>query len=200
MEQQRTTYKPTQIAALGLAVIAISGCAEMGSLGKYAWEKTENVADFLYKPVASLLRETPEQAYVFDDTTDYDIEFFAESDVSTIAPYTPVNETHSDIKFSTQNYAIDIFETQTVYAGDEVDYADNDLNYFDQDDSLEISGTSFVKIGGGSNMQDWMNCETEAGGYMTWKNDEYVISQDFEICMRINGYVLEDDLKSQDAF
>lgn len=197
MKQRRTTYGPAHIATLGIAIIALSGCAEMGSLGKYAWKKTENVAGFLYKPVASLLRETPEQTYVFDNTADYDVQLFAESDVSTQQSYAPVNDLNSGMDFTSQDYGIEVFDTQTVYAGDEVDYAENDLDYFDQDDSLDISGTSFVKIGGGSNMQDWMNCEVESGGYMTWENDEYVISQDFEICMRMNGYVLEKELDRQ---
>lgn len=204
MKHKRTTTRPAQIVTAGLAIIALSGCAELGSIGKYAWQQTETAAEFLYKPVASLLRETPEQAYAFDDSTDqtvtdYNVKVFQEPASQETYAFLEQNDT-SHQSFNTEMYSGEAFDTQTVYAESidmGYDTASNDFNDFGSDDSLDVSDISFIKIGGGSDMQDWMNCEAEVGGYMSWENGENVVSQDFEICMRMNGYILEKDLDKQ---
>lgn len=199
MSQKPTNTRPAQIVTVGLAIIALSGCAELGSLGQFAWKQTETAAEFLYKPFNSLLRDTPEQAYVFDNNENYNAESLDAAEATETyallereAPQSPA--------FNTQFYAGEAFDTQTVYAEESdagSDFANNDTNDYTSDDSLDVSDTSFIKIGGGSDMQDWMNCETQSGGYMSWENGEHIVSQDFEICMRMIGYVLEKDLDKQ---
>ncbi|MDA8708604.1 hypothetical protein N9M10_04445, partial [Hellea sp.] len=52
---------------------------------------------------------------------------------------------------------------------------------------------SFVKMGGGSDMQDWASCEAQAGGFVTVVQGGYLIDPAFESCMRSKGYKPESE-------
>ncbi|MDB2439639.1 hypothetical protein N9W89_13080 [Hellea sp.] len=52
---------------------------------------------------------------------------------------------------------------------------------------------SFVKMGGGSDMQDWASCEAQAGGFVTVVQGGYIIDSGFESCMRSKGYKPESE-------
>jgi len=56
---------------------------------------------------------------------------------------------------------------------------------------------SFVKMGGGSDMQDWATCEVQAGGFVTVVQGGYLINPGFESCMRTKGYKPESEVADQ---
>jgi len=52
---------------------------------------------------------------------------------------------------------------------------------------------SYVKIGGGSSMADWKNCEQSAGGYFTPTPTGYRLNAQFDRCMRAKDYIAESE-------
>ena len=62
-----------------------------------------------------------------------------------------------------------------------------------------LTDTSFVKIGGKSQMTDWQTCESGAGGVFVPADTAlgYSVSAKFETCMRGKGYVPESEAIAQ---
>ena len=59
--------------------------------------------------------------------------------------------------------------------------------------TAEIPDLSYVKIGGGSDMTDWQNCQRENGQYMRPSGDGFQIDPGFDLCMRNKGYLTEQE-------
>jgi len=47
---------------------------------------------------------------------------------------------------------------------------------------------SYVKMGGGSKIADWQQCESQAGGYFLTTSTGFVVAPEFDSCMRTLGY------------
>lgn len=50
---------------------------------------------------------------------------------------------------------------------------------------------SYVKMGGGSKIADWQQCESQAGGYFLTTSTGFVVAPKFDSCMRTLGYKSE---------
>ncbi len=165
-----------KFAILSVAALAVTGCAQLGAAGDFAWNTTENTASFFFKPVASLLRPAPEQTYVFDATQDYDVIL-----------YEPPVQTKAFAEGPPPQ--IDKVEVETTGTG-----------YYTSEPLPSIPDISFAKIGGGSNMQDWLACEEKAGGYLYWEAGKgYALDPTFESCMRGMDYALESEIAQNNS-
>jgi len=54
-----------------------------------------------------------------------------------------------------------------------------------------------LQMMGASNMQDWLMCEAEAGGFIRVTQAGYLIDPGFESCMRSKGYKPESEVAEQ---
>lgn len=179
----------TKFALLSVTALAIAGCAQLSSVGDFAWNATENTANFFYKPVASLLRPSPEQAYVFDDSQAYDVVMYQDpTEVHTLAE-TNSNPQHGSTGSHNQAFEGQMTQTQQVTR------ETTGTGYYPSEPLPVIPDISFAKLGGGSNMADWLSCENKAGGYLYWEDGVgYALDPTFESCMRAKDYALESEI------
>ena len=56
---------------------------------------------------------------------------------------------------------------------------------------------SYVKMGGGSKISDWQECEKQAGGYFVTTPTGFVLEPKFDNCMRSLGYKPESEAEAQ---
>ncbi len=201
--------KLTKMTLIAAVTVSLSGCAQMNTLGdnmwghtKNAWGYTKSAANFVASPVKKLLRSAPEQHYVFDDA----------SRAQYIAKQAFLSESYSarsgDLVVpqlaqlpvpQTPNYNASVY-TPRNYQGEygnpsiapsRVAHAQPVAPAAAPQTSNDIS---FVKMGGGSNMQDWIMCEAEAGGFVRIVQGGYLIDPGFERCMRAKGYKPESEV------
>jgi len=174
-----------KFALLSVTALALTGCAQLGAVGNFAWNATENTANFFYKPVASLLRGSPEQAYVFDDSQAYDVVIYPEPvEVETLAERPSEPQIKAPATYQQTAEAPTLQIAQRSEAG-----------FYPTESLPAIPDISFAKIGGGSNMADWLACEMKAGGYLYWEDGKgYVLDPTFENCMRGKDYALESEI------
>ena len=52
---------------------------------------------------------------------------------------------------------------------------------------------SYVKMGGGTSISDWQDCQNTAGSYITPNGAGFMITPAFDGCMRAKGYIPEDE-------
>lgn len=207
------------------AALTLTGCSQLGHLGNNVWGHTQNAwgytksaANFVASPVTKLLRSAPEQNYVFDngynsqqavrhafaaDGHVYNPHEFAHPRGELVVPQLaqlPVPQRPNYQK--TPNYQNPVYPPQTyqsVYGNPAAQAAR----------VVEVRSTaplstprvtqdiSFVKMGGGSNMQDWVTCEAQAGGFVRVLQEGYLIEPKFERCMRAKGYKPESEAVDQ---
>ena len=207
-----------KMAILLSAAVSLSGCAQLGQLGSNVWGHTQNAwgytktaANFVASPVTNLLRSAPEQNYVFDNghysqqavRTAFASDGYAQRYGHTqkrgelIVPrlaQLPVPQTPNYQRpvYAPQSY-------QTVYGNPPVQPA----RVVEAQPMAPMTAPratqdiSFVKMGGGSNMQDWVMCEAEAGGFVRVLQEGYLIEPGFERCMRAKGYKPESEVADQ---
>jgi len=67
-----------------------------------------------------------------------------------------------------------------------------------QSSNQEIGDSlSYVKMGGGSKISDWQECEKQAGGYFVTTPTGFVLEPKFDSCMRSLGYKPESEAEAQ---
>lgn len=190
--------------------VSLAGCTQMSKMGGDMWGYTKSAASFVASPVTKLLRSTPEHDYVFDsapqsqqvakaalaqDSIQAGVQDgYAEPRSELVIPKLaelPVPQTPN---YQDPVYAPDSY--QSVYgnppiAPERVVQAEPQAPLSAPRTSQDIS---FVKIGGGSNMHDWLMCESEAGGFIRVVQGGYLIEPGFESCMRKRGYKPESEV------
>lgn len=183
-----------KIVLLSLTALAVTGCAQFGAMGDFAWNATESTANFFYKPVASLLRPSPEQAYVFDDSRNYDV-----------VMYNQPGKVQNRMKpvIGVQDYNLDPVEQPVAYQMAQTVQRPvqmENTGYYQSDPLPPIPDISFAKVGGGSNMADWQACEAKSGGYLYWEDGKgYALDPTFENCMRGKDYALESEIAQKNS-
>lgn len=192
------------------AAVSLTGCTQMSKMGGDMWGYTKSAANFVTSPVTKLLRSTPEHDYVFDGPPNSQQAAkaalaqdgiqgeFAQPRGELIMPpqyaQLPVPQTPN---YQDPVYAPDSY--QSVYGNPHV--APARVVQAEPRAPLTAPRTSqdisFVKIGGGSNMHDWLMCEAEAGGFVRVVQGGYLIEPEFESCMRKRGYKPESEVADQ---
>lgn len=196
-------------ALLVSIAVSFTGCAQMSKMGGDMWGYTKSAANFVSSPVTKLLRSTPEHDYVFDSEPqsqktakvalaqdgyhDGSVQQRGELVVPQLAQL-PVPQTPN---YQDPVYAPDSY--QSVYgnppiAPARVVQAQPRAPLTAPQTSQDIS---FVKMGGGSNMHDWLMCEAEAGGFVRVVQGGYLIEPGFESCMRAKGYKPESEVADE---
>ena len=203
------SHKLTKITFIAALAVSLSGCAQISNFGdnmwghtKNAWGYTKSAANFVASPVTKLLRSAPEPYYVFEDASraqnmakqafradgyqapsqGFNAPQFAQLPV----PQTAAYQTHSPSAQPRQNEY-----RHAPVAPSRVAQAQPIAPIATPQTSNDIS---FVKMGGGSNMQDWLMCEAEAGGFVQIVQGGYQIDPGFEHCMRMKGYKPESEV------
>ena len=199
----------TKTALMVTAAMSLTGCAQMSKMGGDMWGYTKSAANFVSSPVTKLLRSTPEHDYVFDSAPQSQqaikAAFAQESSQNGYAQ--PRGELvvpqHAQLPVpQTPNYQDPVYAPdsyQSVYGNPPV--APARVVQAQPRAPLAAPQTSqnisFVKMGGGSNMHDWLMCEAQAGGFVRVVQGGYLIDPGFESCMRAIGYKPESEVADQ---
>ena len=196
-------------AILVTAAVSLTGCAQLSKMGGDMWGYTKSTASFVSSPVTKLLRSAPEHDYVFDDATNS--QHAAKTAFEQDGLQTEFAQSRGELVVhelaqlpvpQTPNYQDPVYgpdSYQSVYGNPPV--APARVVQAQPQASLSAPQTSqdisFVKMGGGSNMHDWMMCEAEAGGFVRVVQGGYLIEPGFESCMRAKGYKPESEVADQ---
>ena len=206
------SQKLTKMTLIAAMTVSLSGCAQITKLGdnmwghtKNAWGYTKSAANFVVSPVTNLLRSAPEPQYVFQDASyaqnmakqAFYSDGYLDQSQGLIVPdlaQLPVPQT--------PNYQAPVYAPQSYQsayghppaAPSRVVEARPEAPLATPQPSNDIS---FVKMGGGSDMQDWLMCEAEAGGFVRVVQGGYLIDPGFESCMRAKGYKPESEVAGQ---
>jgi len=209
------SQKLTKMTLIAAMTVSLSGCAQITKLGdnmwghtKNAWGYTKSAANFVVSPVTNLLRSAPEPEYVFQDAA-YAQNMAKQAFYSNGYPYLDEYPAHNQGFISpdlaqlpapqTPSYQAPVHAPQSYQsayghppaAPSRVAEARPVAPLAAPQPSDDIS---FVKMGGGSNMQDWLMCEAEAGGFVRVVQGGYLIDPGFESCMRAKGYKPESEV------
>ena len=202
----------TQTALIVAIGVSLTSCAQIGKMGGDMWGYTKSAAKFVSTPVTKLLRGAPEQAYVFEGSHISQEEVkaaFANDGQAHYGQTTKRGELqmpqYAELPVPhTPNYQPPVYAPQsyqTVYGNPPVAHAR--VVQAQPKAPLAAPRTtqdiSFVKMGGGSNMHDWLMCEAEAGGFVRVVQGGYIIEPGFESCMRGKGYKPESEVVDQFA-
>lgn len=199
------SHKFTKTALLVTATISLSSCAQMSKMGGDMWGYTKSATNFVASPVTKLLRSTPEHDYVFEGRPQ------SQERVKTAFAQDGQYAPRQDLVVprlaqlpvpQTPNYQAPIYTPdsyQSAYGNPPVTpsrvvEAQPVAPLAAPQTSQDIS---FVKMGGGSNMHDWLMCEAEAGGFVRVVQGGYLIEPAFETCMRSKGYKPESEVADQ---
>ena len=203
------SQKLTKMTIIAAVTVSLSGCAQINAFGdnmwghtKNAWGYTKSAANFVASPVTKLLRSAPEQHYVFEDAS-------RAQNMAKQAFLTDGHSVQNGDRFTSQNAQHQGLQTPDFQAPaylahsyqkeyDTPSLAPSRVVQAQLDAPLAPPQTSdnisFVKMGGGSDMQDWVMCETEAGGFIRVVEGGYLIDPGFESCMRAKGYKPESEI------
>lgn len=203
------SHKLTKLTIVAAMTVSLSGCAQISKFGdnmwghtKNAWGYTKSAANFVVSPVAKLLRSAPEQEYVFEDVSpDQTLESQAyKSDGSPSYSQELVVPQLAQLPLpQTPNYQAPAYSPKS-YQGTYGKPAIAPSRIVEAQPTAPLAtpqpsnNISFVKVGGGSNMQDWLICEADAGGFVRIVQGGYLIDPGFEQCMRAKGYKPENEV------
>lgn len=169
---------------------------------KNAWGYTKSAANFVASPITKLLRSAPEPQYVFEDASRAQSmakQAFRSDGYPAHGQGLVMPELAQLPVPQTPNYQAPIYAPrsyQTEYGNPPVAPS----RVVEAQPAAPIAAPrptndiSFVKMGGGSNMQDWLMCEAEAGGFVRVVQGGYLIDPGFESCMRAKGYKPESEV------
>jgi len=194
------SQKLAKITLIAAIAVSLSGCAQIGKLGGDMWGYTKSAANFVASPVTKLLRSAPEPAYVFEEAPQEAVKTAFAGDGQTsnrtdlIVPQLaqlPVPQTpnYQEPVYTPQSY-------QSIYGNPPV----SPSRVVEARPTAPLAAPrttqdiSFIKMGGGSNMHDWLMCETEAQGFVRVVEGGYIIEPAFEACMRSKGYKPESEV------
>jgi len=194
----------THTALIVSVAASLTSCAQIGKMGGDMWGYTKSAAKFVSNPVTKLLRSAPEQDYVFEqslaaqqaqdallnDGKRYKSQGLVVPDLAELpVPQTP--------NYQPPVYAPNSYQRaygNPTVAPQRVVQAEPKAHLAAPRTTQDIS---FVKMGGGSNMHDWLMCEAEAGGFVRVVQGGYIIEPGFESCMRGKGYKPESEVADQ---
>ena len=201
--------KLTKVTIIAAVAVSLSGCTHITKLGdnvwghtKNAWGYTKSAANFVASPVTKLLRSAPEHSYVFDDASraqNMAKQAFLSDGQASHSQGSRVSELAELPVPQTANYRNSVQSSQPDFSHyGNAPVAPSRLAQAQPTPPLAAPQTSdnisFVKMGGGSNMQDWLMCEAEAGGFVRVVKGGYLIDPGFERCMRAQGYRPESEV------
>jgi len=206
------SQKVTKTIIIAAVTVSLSGCAQITNFGddmwghtKNAWGYTKSAANFVASPVTKLLRSAPEQQYVFEDASraqNMVKQAFKSDGYSSYSGDLVIPQLAELPVPQTPNYQAPVYSPQSYQseygnppiAPRRVVEAKPAAPLAAPQASKEIS---FVKMGGGSNMQDWVLCEAQAGGFIRVVQGGYLIDPGFESCMREKGYKPESEVTNE---
>jgi len=207
------SHKLAKVTVLAALTVSLSGCAQISQFGDNMWGHTKNAwgysktaANFVVSPVTKLLRSAPSQNYVFESAavSQQRVKTAFLNDGKLLA-----SQVQAQGLVTPQLAQLPTPQTphdqQPVYASQSYQsaYANPSLTPQLVIEAAPIAALSaprttdnisFVKMGGGSNMQDWVMCEAEAGGFIRIVQSGYLIEPRFESCMRAKGYKPESEV------
>ena len=215
-----------KIAIISGLAVSLTGCAQISLVGDNLWGFTKSATNFVTKPVIGLLRPAPKQDYVFKQTPYPVNAYSAQGQVKTafaqdgaadkgselIVPNLtrlPVPQTRSYKQFTetaSRHYPMQTYRHQQPLTSKtqrqirrqaqpiirQAQMQPQPITKINTQDDI-----SFVKIGGGSNMHDWVSCQQDAGHYFQMTQTGYRIDSNFENCMRSKGYKPESEAKAE---
>lgn len=206
------SHNLAKLTVLTALTVSLTGCAQIGKMSSDMWGYTKSAANFVASPVTKLLRSTPEQDYVFEESEHAaKMAFAADGQVAAgQAADAQVNEREGLVVPQlaelpvpkTPNYQAPVYSPnsyQAAYGNPPVARA----RVVEAKPMAPLAAPrttqdiSFVKMGGGSNMHDWLMCEAEAGGFVRVVQGGYLIEPSFESCMRAKGYKPESEVADQ---
>lgn len=203
------SHKFTKTALLVTVAISLSGCAQMSKMGGDMWGYTKTAANFVASPVTKLLRSTPKHEYVFEGgpqsqqavkpafAQDGYQDSYAPQRGELVVPQLAQLPRPQTPNYQAPVYAPDSY--QSVYGNQPITPA----RVVEARPTAPLTAPqtsqdiSFVKMGGGSNMHDWLMCEAEAGGFVRVVEGGYLIEPGFESCMRAKGYKPESEVADE---
>lgn len=195
----------TKIALMATLAVSLSGCAQVSKMGGDMWGYTKSAANFVVSPVTKLLRSAPEQNYVFQDAEQtqqsakaaFMTDGQGQKSGELVVPQLAQLPTPQTPNYQAPVYAPDSY--QSVYGNPPIPPA----RVVQAEPAAPLAAPqttqdiSFIKMGGGSNMHDWLMCEAEAEGFVRVVQGGYLIEPKFETCMRARGYKPESEVADQ---
>lgn len=195
----------TQTALILTAAVSLTSCAQIGKMGGDMWGYTKSAAKYVSNPVTKLLRGAPEQAYVFEDSqaSQHAVKTAFANDGQAVRRGELQIPQYAELPVpQTPNYQPPVFSPDSyerVY-GNAPQTPARVVEVQPQAPLAAPRTTqdiSFIKMGGGSNMHDWLMCEADAGGFVRVVQGGYIIEPGFESCMRGKGYKPESEVADQ---
>lgn len=159
--------------AVGLTLmVGLSGCAQITKTADAVWGGTKSAANFVTKPVAKLLRGSPDQDYVF-------VEEVPTSENYEVVMY----DAPQTVDYSASEYEVEIYDSSQLRPAPVQTYQ-----------PVSPRDVAFVRLNGAAQMQDWRNCEMVHRGYLFADEANFRVNPEFEVCMRNKGYVMESEV------
>ena len=195
----------TQTVLIMAVGVSLTSCAQIGKIGGDMWGYTTSAAKFVASPVTKLLRSAPEQAYVFEgsDISQEEVKAAFANDGQVVKPGELRMPKYAELPVpQTPNYQPPVYGPNSYErAYGNAPQTPPRVVQAQPKAPLAAPRTtpdiSFVKMGGGSNMHDWLMCEAEAGGFVRVVQGGYIIEPSFENCMRGKGYKPESEVADQ---
>ena len=172
---------------------------------KNAWGYTKTATKFVASPITKLLRPSPKQSYVFENAqrsqnmakaafaSDGHANSNGKLNVPQLAQLpTPQTPTYQERIHNPKSYQ-QAFNNPPVALSRSVEAQPKAI----LSTPRTTQDISFVKMGGGVDMNDWLMCEAEAGGFIRIVQGGYLIEPAFEGCMRARGYKPESEVAAQ---
>lgn len=160
--------KRSALTFIAISTVSLSGCAQMMNLGDMMWTESKHAVNKVVTPVKMALR----------GKQNYNAPVFAAHDLDPIySPYSVYPAQTSRRIVNTPQIAPPPPPMQNAEAGG-------------------MPNLSYVKMGGGTSITDWQNCQNMAGSYVTPHGAGFMITPGFDQCMRGKGYIPEDEALS----
>ncbi len=215
-----------KIAVITGLAVSLTGCAQISLVGDNLWGFTKSATNFVMKPVTGLLRSAPRQDYVFDQKSYSSNAYSAQHQVKTafaqdgtshkgaqlIVPKLarlpiPQPQNYSRVKqTASRNYPAKAYQHRSFSTSKTPRQSVRQARPIVRQAQMRTQpinkvqnqpDISFVKVGGGSNMNDWVSCQQRAGHYFQMTRTGYRIDPNFENCMRSKGYKPESEAKAE---
>jgi len=160
--------KRSALTLIAISTLSLSGCAQIMNFGDMMWTESKYVVNKVVSPVKMALR----------GKQTYNEPVFASHDLDPVytssTPYAPSSAQTSGRTIPTPRTAPMPPPPQSADMGG-------------------MPNLSYVKMGGGTSISDWQNCQSMAGSYVTPNGAGFMITPGFDNCMRGKGYIPEDE-------
>ena len=161
--------KRSALTLIAISTLSLSGCAQMMNFGDLMWTESKHAVSKVFTPVKMALR----------GKQSYNEPVFASHELDPIYASYPAHPTQYSAQaqqrvINTPRYAPPPALPQSAEIGD-------------------MPNLSYVKMGGGTSISDWQECQNMAGSYITPQGAGFMITPAFDGCMRAKGYIPEDE-------